>query len=42
MNKLKIILNGIMTENPSFVLFLGMWPTLGSTTSAINGMGMGL
>ena len=42
MNKLKIILNGIITENPTFVLLLGMCPTLGTTTSAINGMGMGL
>ncbi len=42
MNKLKIILNGIITENPTFVLLLGMCPTLGTTSSAINGMGMGL
>ncbi|MCD7710554.1 MAG: electron transport complex subunit E [Porphyromonadaceae bacterium] len=42
MNKLKIILNGIINENPTFVLLLGMCPTLGTTTSAINGMGMGL
>lgn len=41
MNKLKIILNGIVKENPTFVLLLGMCPTLGTTTSAINGMGMG-
>lgn len=41
MNKLKIILNGVVKENPTFVLLLGMCPTLGTTTSAINGMGMG-
>lgn len=34
--------NGIITENPTFVLMLGMCPTLAVTTSAINGMGMGL
>lgn len=42
MNKLKILLNGLIKENPTFVLLLGMCPTLGTTTSAINGMGMGL
>ena len=42
MNKFKIILNGIITENPTFVLLLGMCPTLGTTSSAINGLGMGL
>lgn len=42
MNKLKIIANGIIKENPTFVLLLGMCPTLGTTTSAINGAGMGL
>ena len=42
MDKFKIILNGIIKENPIFVLLLGMCPTLGTTTSAINGMGMGL
>ncbi|HIW86746.1 MAG TPA: electron transport complex subunit E [Candidatus Onthomorpha intestinigallinarum] len=42
MNKFKIILNGIIKENPTFCLLLGMCPTLGTTTSAINGMGMGL
>ena len=42
MNKLKIVLNGVIKENPTFVLLLGMCPTLGTTTSAINGMGMGL
>ena len=34
--------NGIIKENPTFVLMLGMCPTLAVTTSAINGMGMGL
>lgn len=42
MNKLKIILNGIIAENPTLVLLLGMCPTLGTTSSAMNGMGMGL
>ena len=42
MNNLKVLLNGIIKENPTFVLLLGMCPTLGTTSSAINGMGMGL
>ena len=42
MNKLQIILSGIVKNNPTFVLVLGMCPTLGTTTSAGNGMGMGL
>lgn len=42
MNKLQIILSGIVKNNPTFVLVLGMCPTLGTTTSAANGMGMGL
>ena len=42
MNKLNIILSGIVRNNPTFVLVLGMCPTLGTTTSAGNGMGMGL
>ncbi|HBJ76837.1 MAG TPA: electron transport complex subunit RsxE [Porphyromonadaceae bacterium] len=37
-----ILLNGILKENPTFVLLLGMCPTLGTTSSALNGMGMGL
>lgn len=41
-NKLSIILNGLVTENPTFVLVLGMCPTLGTTSSAVNGLGMGL
>lgn len=42
MSKTKILLNGIIKENPTFVLLLGMCPTLGTTTSAIGGLGMGL
>lgn len=42
MSNLKIILNGLTKENPTFVLLLGMCPTLATTTSAINGMSMGL
>lgn len=42
MNNFKILLNGIVKENPTFVLLLGMCPTLGTTSSAINGMSMGL
>lgn len=36
------LLNGLIKENPTFVLMLGMCPTLAVTTSAINGLGMGL
>lgn len=39
---LKIIVNGIIKENPIFVLLLGMCPTLATTSSAVNGMSMGL
>ena len=39
---LKILLNGIIKENPTFVLLLGMCPTLATTTSAMNGLSMGL
>ena len=42
MSNYKIILNGIFKENPTFVLLLGMCPTLATTTSAINGLSMGL
>lgn len=42
MNKMQIVLNGIIKNNPTFVLVLGMCPTLGTTTSAINGLGMGV
>ncbi len=38
----KIFLNGLFKENPTFVLFLGMCPTLAVTTAAVNGLGMGL
>ena len=36
------VYNGLIKENPTFVLMLGMCPTLAVTTSAINGVGMGL
>lgn len=42
MKNLRILINGIIKENPTFVLLLGMCPTLGTTSSAINGMSMGL
>lgn len=42
MKYLKIIYNGLGKENPTFVLMLGMCPTLATTTSAINGLSMGL
>ncbi|MDD6920327.1 MAG: electron transport complex subunit E [Eubacteriales bacterium] len=42
MNKLNIILKGIIKENPVLVLMLGTCPTLAVTTSAINGLGMGI
>lgn len=42
MSNLKVLINGIINENPTFVLMLGMCPTLGTTSSAINGMSMGL
>ena len=42
MSKLQLITKGIIKENPTFVLILGMCPTLGVTSSAINGMGMGI
>ncbi len=42
MSKIKLITNGFIKENPVFVLLLGMCPTLGTTSSAINGLGMGL
>ncbi|MCM1521941.1 MAG: electron transport complex subunit E [Muribaculaceae bacterium] len=41
-SKLRILYNGIVAENPTFVLMLGMCPTLGTTGSAMNGMSMGL
>ena len=42
MGKFKLITKGLVKENPTFVLLLGMCPTLATTTSAMNGMGMGL
>lgn len=42
MKPLRILYNGIVTDNPTFVLLLGMCPTLGTTGSAITGMSMGL
>ena len=44
MNKTSLtnLTRGIIRENPTFVMLLGMCPTLGVTTSAINGLGMGL
>ena len=41
-NKLQILTNGIIKENPVLVLVLGTCPTLATTTSAINGVGMGI
>ena len=41
-NKLNIFTKGFLKENPTFVLLLGMCPTLATTTSAINGLSMGL
>lgn len=41
-NKLNIFTKGFQKENPTFVLLLGMCPTLATTTSAINGLSMGL
>lgn len=42
MSKLNIFTKGFLKDNPVFVLFLGLCPVLGVTTSAINGLGMGL
>ncbi len=42
MSKLKIMLNGIIKENPTLVLVLGTCPTLAVTTMAVNGLGMGV
>jgi electron transport complex protein RnfE len=42
MKNLKLILSGIIKNNPTFVLMLGMCPTLATTTSAVNGAGMGV
>ncbi len=42
MNPIKIIKNGIIDENPTFIQVVGMCPTLAVTTSMFNGIGMGL
>ena len=42
MKNLRILFNGLIKENHTFVLLLGMCPTLGTTSSALNGMSMGL
>ncbi|MGP1621009.1 MAG: RnfABCDGE type electron transport complex subunit E [Candidatus Cryptobacteroides sp.] len=42
MSKLGLITKGFVKDNPTFVLLLGMCPTLATTTSAINGLSMGL
>ena len=42
MSQMKNFTKGFIKENPVFVLLLGLCPTLGVTTSAINGLGMGL
>ena len=41
-SNLKVFLNGFIKENPTFVLILGMCPTLATTSSALNGLSMGL
>ena len=41
-NKLSLITDGLVKNNPTFVLVLGMCPTLATTTSALNGLEMGL
>ena len=41
-NFISVFLNGLITENPTFTLMLGMCPTLGVTTAAMNGVSMGL
>ncbi len=42
MSKLQLLTKGLIKENPTFVLMLGMCPTLGTTTSSLNGLGMGV
>lgn len=42
MKALKVFFNGVLNENPTFRMVLGMCPTLALTTAAINGIGMGL
>lgn len=41
-SRLHVVYNGLVNENPTFVLLLGMCPTLGTTGSAVTGMSMGL
>ena len=41
-NKLSILTNGLIKENPVLVLVLGTCPTLATTTSLVNGFGMGV
>ncbi len=41
-SKFSILTNGILKENPTFIMILGTCPTLGTTTSAFNGLGMGV
>ena len=42
MSKFQLITKGLVKDNPTFVLLLGMCPTLATTTSAVNGLSMGL
>ena len=42
MSRMETFLNGLMKENPIFVIMLGMCPTLGVSSNATNGIGMGL
>ncbi|MDD4395353.1 MAG: Rnf-Nqr domain containing protein, partial [Bacteroidales bacterium] len=42
MSKVRILTKGLLKENPTLVLILGMCPSLAVTTSAMNGLGMGL
>lgn len=42
MTKFQLITKGLVKDNPTFVLILGMCPTLATTTSAVNGLSMGL
>lgn len=42
MSKLSLVTKGFVKDNPTFALMLGMCPTLATTTSAVNGMSMGL
>ncbi|MBQ7640499.1 MAG: electron transport complex subunit RsxE, partial [Bacteroidales bacterium] len=41
-SKWSLVIDGIIKNNPTFVLVLGMCPTLGTTSSALNGLGMGV